>query len=84
MNKDKAINDLAHELWAMSQGSQSIEEAIQRIVSKLESFATLAVCIDRERIFLALPGGCSVDPQWVADMVRDGFIVPVRLLPSRW
>ena len=66
------INDLAHDLWAMSQGQQSIDEAIQRIVSNLESFATLAVCIDRKRICLALPGGSSVDPQWVADMVRDG------------
>ena len=76
------INDLAHELWAMSQGPQSIDEAIQRIVSNLESFATLAVCIDHERICMALPGGCSVDPQWVADMVRDGPTVPSRFLPS--
>ena len=75
------INDLAHELWAMSQGPQSIDEAIQQIVSHLESFATRAVCIDRERICLALHGGCSVDPQWVADMVRDGPTVASRIIP---
>ena len=31
-----------------------------------------AVAADRERICQALPGGHSVDPQWVADMVRAG------------
>ena len=29
-----------------------------------------AVAAERERICQALPGGRSVDPQWVADMVR--------------
>ena len=29
-----------------------------------------AVAAERERICEALPGGHSVDPQWVADMVR--------------
>lgn len=29
-----------------------------------------AVAAERERIIMALPGGHSVDPQWVADMVR--------------
>lgn len=29
-----------------------------------------AVAAERERIINALPGGRSVDPQWVADMVR--------------
>ena len=30
------------------------------------------VAAERERIINALPGGQSVDPQWVADMVRNG------------
>ena len=38
----------------------------------LEELIAAAVAADRERICLALPGGWSVDPQWVADMVRDG------------
>ena len=29
-----------------------------------------AQAADRERIIAAMPGGHSVDPQWVADMVR--------------
>jgi len=29
-----------------------------------------AVAAERERILKSLPGGHSVDPQWVADMVR--------------
>ena len=37
-----------------------------------EEYAAMAVAAERERICLALPGGWSVDPQWVADMVRDG------------
>ena len=37
-----------------------------------EEYAALAVAAERERICLALPAGWSVDPQWVADMVRDG------------
>ena len=34
------------------------------------AYAAAAVAADRERIINALPGGHSVDPQWVADMVR--------------
>ena len=37
-----------------------------------EELIVAAIAADRERICLALPGGWSVDPQWVADMVRDG------------
>ena len=33
---------------------------------------SLVQAAERERIVNALPGGYSVDPQWVADMVRDG------------
>ena len=41
-----------------------------------EEYAAMAVAAERERICLALPGGWSVDPQWVADMVRDGPKLP--------
>ena len=44
-----------------------------------EEYAAMAVAEDRERICLALPGGWSVDPQWVADMVRDGPTCGKRL-----
>ena len=37
-----------------------------------EELIVAAIAAERERICLALPGGWSVDPQWVADMVRDG------------
>ena len=37
-----------------------------------EELIVAAIAADRERICLALPSGWSVDPQWVADMVRDG------------
>ena len=41
-----------------------------------EELIVAAVAAERERICLALPGGWSVDPQWVADMVRDGPKLP--------
>lgn len=34
----------------------------------------VAIRLERARIVAALPGGYSVDPQWVADMVRDGNV----------
>ena len=37
-----------------------------------EELIAAAVAAERNRIVNALPGGYSVDPQWVADMVRDG------------
>lgn len=40
--------------------------------SQLWSFANALLEQERERICSALPGGYSVDPQWVADMVRGG------------
>ena len=39
---------------------------------KYRKIASAAEAAERERIVNALPGGYSVDPQWVADMVRDG------------
>ena len=41
-----------------------------------------AVAADRERICQALPGGRTVDPQWVADMVRAGPNVAHNPAPS--
>ena len=43
---------------------------------QMRAYAAEQVAADRERICLALPGGWSVDPQWVADMVRDGPKLP--------
>jgi hypothetical protein len=40
--------------------------------AQLRAYAAVAVAAERERIISALPGGYSVDPQWVADMVRNG------------
>ena len=37
-----------------------------------EELIAAAVAAERNRIVNALPVGYSVDPQWVADMVRDG------------
>ena len=41
--------------------------------NQMRAYAASKVAADRERICLALPGGYSVDPQWVADMVRGGL-----------
>lgn len=35
-----------------------------------KEYADALVAAERERICRALPGGNTVDPQWVADMVR--------------
>ena len=32
----------------------------------------MEIAAERERIIAAIPGGCSVDPQWVCDMIRAG------------
>ena len=36
----------------------------------LARFAELARAEEREAIIQEIPGGCSVDPQWVCDMIR--------------
>ena len=36
----------------------------------LERLAALAAAAEREAIIQAMPGGHSVDPQWVCDMIR--------------
>ena len=46
--------------------------ACERLRADRDALVSAAVAKDRERICAALPGGWSVDPQWVADMVRDG------------
>lgn len=37
---------------------------------QMRAYAAEQVAAERERILAALPGGHSVDPQWVADLVR--------------
>ena len=49
MDMDAVINGLAHELWAMSQGVQSIEDATTPIMDELTSFAGAAIAAERER-----------------------------------
>ena len=36
----------------------------------IERFAALVAAAEREAIIQAMPGGHSVDPQWVCDMIR--------------
>jgi hypothetical protein len=48
---------------------------------KLRRCWDAAVSAERERIINALPGGDSVDPQWVADMVRNEAVAAER---ERW
>ena len=38
--------------------------------SELLRFAALVAAAKREAIIQAMPGGHSVDPQWVCDMIR--------------
>ena len=38
--------------------------------SELLRFAALVAAAEREAIIQAMPGGHSVDPQWVCDMIR--------------
>lgn len=40
--------------------------------AQMRDYAAQEVAAERERILAALPGGDSVDPQWVADLVRSG------------
>ena len=50
--------------------------------NQMRAYAYAQVAADRERICLALPGGYSVDPQWVADMVRCGPTVTLTGLTA--
>lgn len=42
------------------------------IRSYSDAQVSAAISRERSRIINSLPGGHSVDPQWVADMVRNG------------
>jgi hypothetical protein len=37
---------------------------------------------EREAIIEAIPGGCSVDPQWVCDMIRERSNLKSQLLAT--
>lgn len=55
--------------YFLSDGSQ---QSLAFTHDQMRAHARAAVAAERERIINALPGGHSVDPQWVADMVRNG------------
>ena len=40
------------------------------VLPDLERFAALVAAAEREAIIQAMPGGHSVDPQWVCDAIR--------------
>ena len=48
-----SINDMAHEIWAMSQGPQAIEDSVIQIIEKLENFAADIKTAGREACALA-------------------------------
>ena len=61
--------------WALadSMASQRDDEwTADDVARAFADGAARGIAADRDRIVNALPGGYSVDPQWVADMVRDG------------
>lgn len=39
-------------------------------VTRLRAFARRIAEAEREQIIASIPGGSSVDPQWVCDMIR--------------
>lgn len=49
---------------------EAAAEELETLQIEVDRRIADAVAADRERICNSLPGGCSVDPQWVADMVR--------------
>ena len=66
MTTDELI-DLAHKA-----GNPAITRYGLAVVTIkwMESFAALVAAAEREAIIQAMPGGHSVDPQWVCDMIR--------------
>ena len=74
--KVASTDELGHFPWAADVEAwievSDADEILRDITKYTLAEVARAVAADRERICLALPGGYSVDPQWVADMVRDG------------
>jgi hypothetical protein len=66
---DHDLAGLAHELWAMAQG-RPIEDAVTAITERLGLDMLAAVAAEHQAIIDLLPGGDSVDPQWLADQIR--------------
>ena len=59
-------------VWSLARSGPNFDGRQVAVRRAVADAIDAAVDADRERICEALPGGHSVDPQWVADMVRAG------------
>ena len=63
MAREAGCHEASHPMnpWSVTQ------EALERFAALV---AALVAAAEREAIIQAMPGGHSVDPQWVCDMIR--------------
>lgn len=67
----KTVIEMAHEtLERMKADEHCREQYWSATDDELQAFAELVRADEREAIIQEIPGGYSVDPQWVCDMIR--------------
>lgn len=57
--------------WPIAWFRNLEKYAPEDFVVRVKNLVAVAEREEREAIIASIPGGCSVDPQWICDMIRE-------------